>query len=51
MPLMAIVRQDRAMATEVFVEVFAEIYREQQGDADAKNNLGFGLHNILKSSK
>ena len=51
MPLMAIVRQDRALATEIFVEVFAEIYREQQSDTEAKNNLGFGLHNILKNSK
>ena len=47
---MAIVRADQSLATEVFVEVFQEIYKEQK-DQDAREQLGLGLHKILSSSK
>lgn len=29
MPLMAIIRNDQTMATEIFIEVFVEIYKDQ----------------------
>jgi DNA-dependent protein kinase catalytic subunit len=49
-PLMAIVRADQSLATEIFVEVFQEIYKEQK-DKESREQLGLGLHRILSSSK
>jgi DNA-dependent protein kinase catalytic subunit len=50
MPLMAIVRSDSTIATELFVEVFQEIYKGLK-DKQARQDLGNGLKNILSSSK
>jgi DNA-dependent protein kinase catalytic subunit len=50
MPLMAIVREDSTVATEIFVEVFQELYKNSK-DADVRKQLGLGLTNILSSSK
>ncbi len=50
MPLMAVVRADSTIATEIFVEIFQEIYKEQK-DKEVRNKLGLGLKNILSSSK
>jgi len=47
---MAIVRADQSLATEIFVEVFQEIYKDQR-DQEAREKLGLGLHKILSSSK
>ena len=50
MPLMAIVRADQTIATEVFVEIFGEIYKDER-DQEVRGKLGDGLKNILSSSK
>jgi len=50
MPLMAIVRTDSTVATEIFVEIFQEAYKEQR-DEEARLKLGLGLKSILSSSK
>ena len=50
MPLMAIVRADPTVATEVLVEVFKVIYSEQR-DKQVRQKLGDGLRSILSSSK
>lgn len=50
MPLMAIVRADSTIATEIFVEIFQEIYKDQK-DKQVRLELGNGLKNILSSSK
>lgn len=50
MPLMAIVRADSTIATEVFVEIFQELYKDQK-DEQVRLELGNGLKDILSSSK
>ena len=50
MPLMAIVRSDSTIATELFVEIFQEIYKGLK-DKKVRQDLGNGLKNILSSSK
>ena len=50
MPLMAIARADSTIATEVFVEIFKELY-SQEKDKDVRQKLGEGLRNILSTSK
>ena len=47
---MAIVRADSTIATEVFVEIFQELYKDQQ-DEQIRLELGNGLKDILSSSK
>jgi DNA-dependent protein kinase catalytic subunit len=50
LPLMAIVRVDATIATEIFVEVFKELYKDQK-DKQVREALGNGLRAILDSSK
>jgi len=50
MPLMALVRADSTIATEVFVEIFKELYSDEK-DREVRQRLGGGLKNILSSSK
>ena len=50
LPLMAIVRVDATIATEVFVEIFKELYTDQK-DKQVRDSLGNGLKSILSSSK
>jgi hypothetical protein len=49
-PLMALVRSDSTIATEVFVEVFKEVYQDQK-DKEVRQKLGSGLKTILSTSK
>ena len=39
LPLMAIVRVDATIATEVFVEIFKELYTDQK-DKQVRDSLG-----------
>ena len=48
MPLMALVRRDSTIATEVFVELFIQIYNETR--EDQKEILGRGVQDILAQS-
>ena len=50
LPLLAIVRADSTIATELLVEVFTQLYQEQR-DKDVRAKLGDGLKHILASSK
>lgn len=47
---MAIVRADSTIATEIFVEIFQELYKDQK-DEQVRLELGNGLKDILSSSK
>ena len=49
LPLMALVRRDSTIATEVFVEIFTEIYINTL-DEDRRLKLGKGISNILIQS-
>lgn len=46
---MALVRRDSTIATEVFVELFTQIYKETL-DQKKRTNLGDGIVNILVHS-
>ena len=46
---MALVRRDSTIATEVFVEVFTQIYNETL-DEKKRSDLGEGIINILVNS-
>ena len=48
MPLMALCRRDSTIASEVFVELFIQIYNETR--EEQKENLGKGVQDILASS-
>lgn len=45
MPLMALARRDSTIATEVFVELFIQIYNGTR--EDQKERLGKGVQDIL----
>jgi len=49
LPLMAIVRRDSTIATEIFVELFTEIYTNTLDD-DRREKLGQGVSDILFNS-
>jgi DNA-dependent protein kinase catalytic subunit len=49
LPLMAIVRRDSTIATEIFVELFTEIYTNTLDD-DRREKLGQGVSDILFKS-
>lgn len=46
LPLMALVRRDSTIATEVFVELFRVIYINTM-DEQRRNSLGLGITSIL----
>ena len=46
MPLMALVRRDSTIATEVFVELFIQIYNTTLSE-ESKTLLGRGVQDIL----
>lgn len=46
LPLMALVRRDSTIATEVFVELFTQIYNASESD-EQKGLLGKGVKEIL----
>jgi hypothetical protein len=46
---MAIIKNDPTMATEIFVEIFTEIYKSLN-EKDKRESLGLGVKNILGSS-
>ena len=46
LPLMALVRRDSTIATEVFVELFAQIYKDTLEEAK-RSSLGDGIKDIL----
>jgi hypothetical protein len=49
---MAIILHDKAMATEIFVEVFLQIYKltDEMRDQETLEKFGEGLHKVLESS-
>ena len=49
LPLMALARRDSTIATEVFVELFTQIYKETL-DEKKRSDLGDGIVNILVNS-
>ena len=46
---MAIIKNDQTVATEVFVEIFSEVYKSHL-EVDQRNELGKGVKNILNNS-
>lgn len=49
MPLMAIIKNDSTIATEIFVELFSEIYK-QQNEKETRTQLGEGVKQIMSKS-
>lgn len=49
LPLMALVKRDSTIATEVMVELFSEIYKGIK-TIEGRNALGKGVNNILNQS-
>ena len=49
LPLLALIKQDTTIATEIFVEVFSEIYKNSN-EKDTRVKLGEGVKKVLNSS-
>ena len=49
LPLMALVKRDSTIATEVFVELFSQIYKDTLDD-EKRSSLGGGIKEILTQS-
>lgn len=49
LPLMAMIKNDPTIATEIFVEIFSELYKDQN-EKVKREELGNGIKNILGKS-
>lgn len=49
LPLMALIKNDQTIATEIFVEVFSELYKSQT-DNQSRTQMSDGVKRILNSS-
>lgn len=49
LPLQALIKRDTTIATEIFVEVFNELYKGLN-EKDTRKTLGDGVKQILKQS-
>lgn len=49
LPLMAVIKNDSTIATEMFVELFGEIYKEQN-ENERREQLGKGVKQIMEGS-
>jgi hypothetical protein len=49
LPMMALVRKDSTIATELMVEVFTQLYKSLNNEKQ-RQDLGDGIHEMLKAS-